>query len=99
METTEDLIIRKMNHDDYGVVAKWLSTEEVLEFYGDVNSLFSLEKVKKKYGPRVAGEIPITPYIVELGNIPIGFMQKYQLSEEKKVEYNYSINYQIYGID
>ncbi|MDQ0350372.1 aminoglycoside 6'-N-acetyltransferase [Alkalibacillus filiformis] len=99
MNTNSDVLIRKMNEDDYEIMAKWLSTEAVLEFYGDVNSPFDLEKVKEKYEPRIAGEVPVTPYIVELGETPIGYIQKYSLSEEKKVEFGYSSHDQVYGID
>ncbi|WP_017187403.1 GNAT family N-acetyltransferase [Alkalibacillus haloalkaliphilus] len=99
MNPNQDLLIRKMNDEDYEIMAKWLSTEEVLEFYGDVNSPFSLEQVKEKYEPRIAEEVPVTPYIVELGDTPIGYMQKYSLSEEKKVEFGYSTHDQVYGID
>ncbi|GEN45385.1 hypothetical protein AHA02nite_11610 [Alkalibacillus haloalkaliphilus] len=93
------VLIRKMNEDDYETMAKWLSTEEVLEFYGDVNSPFDLVKVKEKYGPRIAGEVPVIPYIVELGDTPIGYMQKYSLSEEKKVGFGYFTHDQVYGVD
>ncbi|MDV2582369.1 GNAT family N-acetyltransferase [Alkalibacillus haloalkaliphilus] len=95
----EKVLIRKMNDEDYEIMAKWLSAEEVLEFYGDVNSPFNLEKVKEKYEPRISGEVPVNPYIVELGETPIGYMQKYSLSDEKKVEFGYSGHDKVYGID
>lgn len=53
-----------MTDNDYGLMAKWLSTREVLEFYGDINSPFSIEQVRKKYEPRVRGEILVLPFIV-----------------------------------
>lgn len=96
---TKSLLIRRMNHTDYTVMAQWLSTKEVLEFYGDVNSPFTLQQVKDKYEPRVNGDIPVTPFIVELDSTPIGFLQQYKLNEEKQEEYGYPINLSIYGID
>lgn len=96
---TKSLLIRKMKHTDYTVMAQWLSTKKVLEFYGDVNSPFTLQQVKDKYEPRVNGDIPVTPFIVELDRTPIGFLQQYKLNEEKQEEYGYPINLSIYGID
>ncbi|GGN56164.1 GNAT family N-acetyltransferase [Oceanobacillus indicireducens] len=91
--------IRKMKHTDYEVMAQWLSTKEVLEFYGDSNSPFTLQQVKNKYEPRVNGDIPVIPYIVELDNTPIGFMQQYKLNEEKQKEFGYPKHSTVYGID
>jgi aminoglycoside 6'-N-acetyltransferase len=51
--STNEISIRKMNHNDYEIMAGWLSTPEVLEFYGDINSPFTLEKIKSKYEPRI----------------------------------------------
>lgn len=80
----DNVSIRKMQHTDYEVMTVWLSTEKVLEFYGDVNSPFTLAQVKNKYEPRVNGDVPVIPYIVELDRTPIGFMQQYKLNDEKK---------------
>lgn len=96
---TKSLLIRRMNHTDYTVMAQWLSTKEVFEFYGDVNSPFTLQQVKDKYEPRVNGDIAVTPFIVELDSTPIGFLQQYKLNEEKQEEYGYPINLSIYGKD
>lgn len=42
---------------------KWLSTPEVLEFFGDVNSPFTVEQVKRKYEPRINDD---TSWLMEL---------------------------------
>ncbi|TWT25977.1 GNAT family N-acetyltransferase [Planomicrobium sp. CPCC 101110] len=94
-----EISIRKMRVSDYEVMAQWLSTKEVLEFYGDVNSPFSVERVRRKYGPRINGDVPIHPYIVEMDKIPIGYIQQYYLTAEQKEEYGYPSNLKIYGID
>lgn len=88
-----------MNHADYGIMAQWLSTKEVLEFYGDVNSPFTLEQVKSKYEPRINGKVPVYPYIVELDSTPIGFIQQYKLNGEIQEEFGYSFAHNVYGID
>jgi aminoglycoside 6'-N-acetyltransferase len=94
-----DLHIRKMNHTDYEVMSKWLSTKEVLEFYGDVHSPFSFEQVKEKYEPRVNGDVPVVPFIVELNREPIAFMQYYKLNTKQFKENTYHPGEHVYGID
>lgn len=94
-----DISIRKMNHTDYDVMSKWLSTKEVLTFYGDVDEPFSVEKIKNKYEARVNGQNAVSPFIVELAHTPIGYMQHYSLSEKARIEYGYPLNLNIYGMD
>lgn len=91
--------IRKMQHSDYEIMSQWLSTKEVLEFYGDVSAPFTLQQVINKYEPRVNGEIPVAPYIVELDDEPIGFMQRYLITDEQKEAFGYPANFIIIGID
>jgi len=88
-----------MTDNDYDFMAKWLSTREVLEFYGDNNSPFSIEQVRKKYEPRVRGEILVLPFIVELDGSPMGFMQYYKLQAEELKDLSYLNNEVVFGID
>jgi len=88
-----------MTDNDYALMAKWLSTREVLEFYGDINSPFSIEEVRKKYELRVRGEILVFPFIVELDGSPIGFMQYYKLQADDLKELGYINNVVVFGVD
>jgi aminoglycoside 6'-N-acetyltransferase len=88
-----------MAEDDYQVMVKWLSTPEVLEFYGGINNPLSLKDIIKKYKPRVEGTVPIIPFIVELDKRPIGYMQTYKLSVNEIENLSYSSNDVIYGMD
>jgi len=96
---THPLNIRKMTENDFMFMAKWLSTKEVLEFYGDVNSPFTLEQVKRKYEPRVRGESPVSSFIVELNNLPLGYMQHYKINAIDQTAFGYLENQVMYGID
>ena len=80
-------------------MAQWLSTKAVLEFFGDVDFPFTAQQVKQKYGPRIDGQVPIHPYIVERNGVPIGFMQHYQLAQEVQLEYGYPLAFNVQGID
>lgn len=95
----DHITIRKMSHSDCNIMAKWLSTPEVLEFYGDVNAPFTLEQVQRKYGPRITGDVPVYPYIVELDRTAIGFIQYYRLTGEAYEEFGYHATENVYGID
>ena len=88
-----------MTIKDYEVMTKWLNTPEVLEYYGDIQSPFSLEQIIEKYEPRIKGVSQITPYIAQLNTIPIGFMQRYRVLEKDQLAFGYQNNQIIYGMD
>lgn len=91
--------IRRMSHDDLGIMTKWLNTKEVLEFFGDPDAPPSAIQIRKKYGPRIDGAVAVKPYIVETEGKPFAFMQCYRLTDEDYKSYGYSIEETIYGID
>ncbi len=95
----QDASIRRMRDDvrDYGLVSKWLSDERVLEFvYGRDNS-YDLDRVRKKYEPRVRGEGPVVPCMMLYGGQPIGLMQFYRVLDGK--EYDIENVEGVYGVD
>lgn len=96
--------IRKMQDDlkDYKLMAKWLSTEEVLEYYEGRDNVFDIEKVIEKFEPRAKGEDTVTPCLIEVNGTPIGYIQYYLIDpEEYKVSECAAIkDYEkSYGID
>ncbi|MFJ5766846.1 GNAT family N-acetyltransferase [Lysinibacillus sp. NPDC093210] len=96
---TNKINIRKMTVNDYGLMTKWLRTKEVLEFYGDINSPYTIEEVRKKYEPRIRGECTVSPFIVELDDLAIGYMQHYPIQVHEQKDFGYLENQVIYGID
>lgn len=74
MIKTGELTIRRMSAADYSLLTVWLNNKDVVEFYGNVNDPFDLNRVIEKYEPRVKGIHPVKPYIVEYLDVPIGFM-------------------------
>lgn len=91
-----DILIRPMNENDYILMAKWLSDEKVLEYYGP---RLTLEQVTTKYAPRIEGNHSVNPCIVEYQNTPIGYMQYYPITEAQLKVYGYLKNEKIFGID
>jgi len=97
MILNDQLFIRNMNSNDFTLMVRWLNDSMVLEYYEE--SPLNLEKIKKKYGPRVEGTNYVKPCIVEHQNQPIGYMQYYEIQETELKEYGYPSNQKIFGID
>jgi aminoglycoside 6'-N-acetyltransferase len=86
-----------MSVKDYKVMTKWLSDEKVLKYYEEPFS--NLERVIKKFEPRINGNHYVTPCIVDYKDNPIGYIQFYRFSKEKLGEYGYKTNQIAFGID
>lgn len=93
----DELLIRVMNYYDYDIMVKWLNDSRVLEFYEE--SPADLEKVTKKYGPRIGGSHYVKPYVVEYKNKRVGYIQYYEIQENDLKRFGYPQNHDIYGID
>jgi len=86
-----------MHSNDFEVMVKWLNDEQVLEYYEEPPS--NIERVIKKYGPRVEGKHYVTPCIIEHKEKPIGYIQYYEIQKGELKSYGYTTNQRIYGID
>ena len=100
----ENLSIRKMldSHDEYVLMATWLTNPLVCEYYEGKTKPLDLEKVKEKFAHRARGESRVIPCIILNNNQAIGFIQFYQTksdeySETKIVDMSNYMN--PYGID
>jgi release factor glutamine methyltransferase len=79
-----DLVVRHLVNriDDYALLLRWLTTDEVLEWYHGRDRRFDLAEVLREYGPGSELERDGTePAIVELGGRPVGYVQVYELTE------------------
>ena len=72
--------------DDYGHLARWLSDPRVLAFYGGRDRALDLEGVERKYAPRIRGEEPVEPCLIELDGQPIGYLQYYRVQDPREYE-------------
>jgi aminoglycoside 6'-N-acetyltransferase len=93
----DGLLIRLMDSTDFEVMVKWLNDEQVLECYEEPPS--DIERVIKKYGPRVEGKHYVTPCIIEHKEKPIGYIQYYEIQKGELKSYGYTTKQSIYGID
>lgn len=93
----DEIHIRLMTNNDFGLMVKWLNNQKVLEFYEEPPS--NLDRVINKYGPRIEGEHYVTSCIVEYKNEPIGYIQYYKIQETDLKKYEFPKDQNIYGID
>ena len=78
--TDGDLAIRTMRDEDadYGLLVRWRAQPHVHEWWEPDNPAPDLETVRAHYGPRTRPEDPTTACIIELGGIPMGYLQFYR---------------------
>jgi release factor glutamine methyltransferase len=78
-----DLRVRHLVNrpEDYGLLHRWLTTPEVLEWYEGRDRVFELADIVAEYGPGsdLAAE-GVEPAIVELDGVPVGYVQLYELA-------------------
>lgn len=80
-----NISVRRMedNIAEYSLMAKWLSTKEVLDYYEGTSNSFNLEKVIKKFAPRAKGEEAVVPCIIEHNQKAIGYIQYFHIEAEE----------------
>lgn len=95
----DDIGIRRMedNMEDYKLMAKWLSTDEVLDYYEGRSNKFDLEKVIKKFAPRVKGQEAVIPCLIEYRQRAIGYIQYYPI-EPNEYDIGDTINMNNYSL-
>lgn len=71
---------------DYSLMLRWLTDEQVLEFYEGRDKSYSINQVKTKFGPRIQQEVKIFPCIIYYKNTPVGYIQYYPVENAKDYE-------------
>lgn len=71
------LTFRPMVAADLPLLHHWLHQPHVAEWWGGDDIAPSLDDVKQKYLPRLAGSSSVTCYIALLSGEPLGFIQAY----------------------
>jgi aminoglycoside 6'-N-acetyltransferase len=85
--------------NDYNLMLHWLNLPLLLEYYEGRDKKFDIYRIKSKYRPRILGKEKTTPYIAQMGNIPIGYLQITELDAEQKDQYSLDKDKLCYGID
>ena len=79
-----ELSLRRMEDApaDYARLAAWLGNPRVAKWYVGVDGSVTVEAVREKYRPRVRGESPAVPCVVERAGTPVGYVQYYPVGED-----------------
>jgi AacA4 family aminoglycoside N(6')-acetyltransferase len=78
MAANEDPVtLRLMTEHDLPMLHDWLNRPHIVEWWGGEEERPTLDDVLEHYLPRVLAKESVTPYIVILGNEPIGYAQSY----------------------
>jgi RimJ/RimL family protein N-acetyltransferase len=68
---------RWLDESDLPLLHRWLNAPHVLEWWDRPGP--TPDEVRAKYLPRVTGMHDVTPYIICLGEIPLGYIQLYPI--------------------
>lgn len=91
--------LRKMQDciQDYCLLLQWYTVPQVQNYF--TPPITTLEETIQKYRPRILGEHPAIPYIIETDGIPVGYLQIFPLTGKEITRYS-AQNYQTpYGVD
>lgn len=80
------LAVRSLEFSDKKLLVKWLSDNEVLQYYEGRDKPFNENLVEEKF---YADKINVTKCIIEYYEKPIGYIQYYIVDEEEREEYEY----------
>src|SRR5690625_5295793 len=92
-----DLTVSKIQEEDKYELAKWLSDPAVLEFYEGRDNPFDVKKVEEKFYS--LDKDYVNSCIVTFKDIPIGYIQFYELDKKTRELYGYETDDVIFGID
>ena len=93
----ENLLVRYVTKDDAPIISKWLTDPEVLQCYEGRDNPQSVEKVLDHFinNPNSNEK----RCLVELNEIPIGYIQMYPVDSEWKALYGYEESQNVWGMD
>jgi len=97
----DKITIRNMQHrpSDYELLSKWLTDEEVLEFYEGRDNPFPADRIMKHYSLPALARENVVPCIIIYEDNEIGYIQFYPLSEIHKPIFQIEDTEGIFGID
>ncbi|GGE03156.1 GNAT family N-acetyltransferase [Paenibacillus nasutitermitis] len=93
------IALRRMTELDYECMLEWRQDEDVRRFYSNPYDNYTLEKVVRKYTSRVQGKDKKVPIIIQFNDIPVGYLQYYELELEDKRLYGLPETLIIFGMD
>lgn len=92
----DGLCVRQLCQDDAGLLLKWLTTPDVLEFYEGRDHPFNLERVQEKFYKQ---DERTQKNIVEFEGRPIGYLQFYKAHSADVMMADAWVDDIVYGMD
>lgn len=82
-----NILLRRLKDcdDDYKLLEKWCSQEEIYLHFEQ--KILSFDEIKNKYYPRTLNNTDIPVYMIEYIGVPIGIIQYQLISNENKEFY------------
>lgn len=79
-----EISFRKLHTSDIGLIHRWLHTPHVARWwYEDVGPF---EEVEESYLSYIEGKEKVEPYVILHGNLPIGYIQTYRVSDNEEYD-------------
>jgi aminoglycoside 6'-N-acetyltransferase len=70
---------RPLERGDLGLLAEWIARPHVEPWWREP---FDVQSVEARYGPAIDGDDPTEVFVVEVGDEPIGIVQRYLISDD-----------------
>jgi len=77
-EPRPDIAFRPLSEADLPTLARWMERPHVARVWARDTSL---EALRERYLPRIAGDSPVRPYVALLDGRPLGYVQSYVAAE------------------
>jgi len=78
MPNADEIGFRPLAAADLPLLRRWLATDFVREWYDDGPPD---EAIAREYLPKIRGEDPTRPFLILLGERPIGYIQTYRIAD------------------
>ncbi|WP_136604553.1 GNAT family N-acetyltransferase [Paenibacillus dokdonensis] len=92
-----ELAVRSLTEEDAALLLKWLSDPRVLEFYGGRDRPYDMQLVIEHFYREDSDSVR---NIVVYQDVPIGYIQYYEIGAEERVLYGYEEpRERIFGMD
>jgi aminoglycoside 6'-N-acetyltransferase len=95
-ENDQQISFRPMARSDFSLMQRWLAAPHVAVWW---NERFDPASLEAKYGPAIDGDEPIHFYLIQLGVVPIGWIQWYRWHDFPKHAVQLGADHGSAGID
>lgn len=81
-QSPEPIRFERLRASDLPLIHRWLHTPHVSRWWYDDVGTF--EEVSERYSAYIEGREPVEPYLVLLGDRPVGYIQSYRVSDDEE---------------